>query len=336
MKSNINDSHTIQQLIDVASESGKNEVVIKANPNNENGVWYIAKAIELPSNMTVYIDNCTLRLADGVFCHIFCNSLAYLENPDVQDEQSNIHIIGIGNAILDGGNHNGLMERTSEKDGFPHISYNTTVLFRNVRNFSVKGIHIMNPRWWAMTFIYAQDGIISDVSFYAINNVPNQDGIDLRVGCNNILIENISGLTGDDSIALTALSGRFEKKMCVCGKDTDIHDITIKNIQTEVTGGHHIIRLLNHDGNKLYNIHISDVFDKTVETGGKRAKAALKIGDSNYSRVCKAKVGETHSITVRNIVTRAEYAALIGNANVTNSEFSQIKNDEGILFNILC
>jgi hypothetical protein len=293
MKNCMHDSKIIQDMIDSARSKGVQEVVIKANPDNKTGAWNISQAIELPSCITVYIDNCTLRLVDGVFCNIFCNSMAHRETLDLHEEQSDIHIIGIGEAILDGGNHNGLVQRTSEKDGFPHVVQNTTILFRNVRNFSVKGIHITNPRWWGMTFVYSRNGTISDIEFSAYNNVPNQDGIDLRVGCNNIAIENIRGFTGDDSVALTALTGRLESMMNVCGKESDIHDITISNIFTEVTGGHHIIRLLNHDGNRLYDISISNIFDKTIDTGGVRARAALKIGDKNYSTARMAQVGET-------------------------------------------
>lgn len=334
METVVDDAATIQAMIDKVVQDGQKEVVIRANPNDDHGVWHISQVIELPSQITVYIEDCTLRLIDGVFCNIFCNSLAYEKTLYAEEEQSDIHIIGRGRAVLDGGNHNGLVEKTSMTDGFPHIIYNTTVFFRNVCNFTVKGLHIINPRWWGMTFIYSRDGVISDLEFTALNNAPNQDGVDLRVGCNNIVIENITGRTGDDSVALTALSGRLERRMSVPDKNSHIHDITIRKIHTEVTGGHHIVRLLNHDGNRLYNIHISDIHDTTLESGGKRARAALKIGDARYIQVRKAAWGETDSIIVSDIKTRAQYAVLIGNPNVTGSEFKHIYNEEGILFGI--
>ena len=332
MDNTLDGSLIIQQKIDAAAMADKHEVTIGANPEDENGVWTIYRAIELPSHMTIIIDNCTLRLANGVFCNVFCNARAYRETMNSGDEQSDIHVIGMGEAVLDGGNHNGLVERTSERDGYPHIIRNTMLLLRNVRNFSVKGLTVINPRWWGMTFFYAKEGVISNLTFDARNNAPNQDGIDLRVGCSHITIENISGYTGDDSVALTALSGRIEQVMAVSDEDPDIHDICIKKIRTEVTGGHHIVRLLNHDGNRLYRIDISDIFDRTLETGGMRAKAALKIGDMLYSNLWMAQAGETHSITAHHITTRAQYAVLFENGSVTNAQFTDIKNDEGILF----
>ena len=57
-----------------------------------------------------------------------------------------------------------------------------------------------------MTFIYCRYGTITDIKFDCSNDAPNQDGIDLRLGCNNIEISDISGAAGDDAVALTALS----------------------------------------------------------------------------------------------------------------------------------
>ena len=45
---------------------------------------------------------------------------------------------------------------------------------------------------------------------YAEVLVKNADGVDLRQGCHDIVIENLTGFTEDDSVALTALNGRLE------------------------------------------------------------------------------------------------------------------------------
>ena len=70
------DSDYIQNLIDTAvpDDSGIKVVTIpKVNPCDPAGgsVYQIGKAIELPSNVTVKLDNCTLRLNDGVLCNVF-------------------------------------------------------------------------------------------------------------------------------------------------------------------------------------------------------------------------------------------------------------------------
>ena len=43
------------------------------------------------------------------------------DNRDFAKPDTNIRILGLGRAILDGGNYNGLSERNSLKDGMPYI-----------------------------------------------------------------------------------------------------------------------------------------------------------------------------------------------------------------------
>jgi len=325
------DRNYLNSLINAAKANGRREVYITHNPDDKEGVWRISEPLFVPSGFTVYI-SCRIALEPGVFSNIICNENAYAGISDASAPDDNIRIIGLENAELDGGEPNCLREKTSEKNGLPHIVKNTSLLFRNVRDFTVSNLKISNPRWWGMTFINASNGSISDIEFFADNRVPNQDGIDLRKGCNNIEIKNISGSTGDDSLALTALSGRLEELLTVRGGENDIHDIKIKNIRTEVTGGHHIVRILNHDGNRIYNVDIDGIYDNTPDSGGVRARAALKIGDKNYASLRPALPGETDGITVRNIKTRARCGVLIGNPNLTNSEFSSVENSEGPQF----
>ena len=333
------DSRTIQMAVDDAIQSGSGKVVIpRLNQRNGKPFWEITEPILLPSNIHIVLDNCHLRLADGVFCNIFCNSNAYV-NPSL--EQENIVITGLGTAILDGGTHNGLTEKTSGKGGMPQIIHNTTLLFRNVRHFTIENLRVVNQRWWGMTFFYTSIGRISNITFSAQNNAPNQDGIDLRVGCSQITIENIDGQTGDDTVALTALSGGLETSFMVHGKDTDIHDITIRNIKSQITGGHNIVRLLNQDGNKIYNIIIDTVQDVSA---GIRPRSAVIIGDPGYVSVRRAAQWEMYSITVQNIQTRAECAVRIGgalsnacikNIQLTDSRVTAVRIADASVSNLL-
>lgn len=148
-----------------------------------------------------------------------------------------IYIKGVGNAVLDGGLPNGLDERTSCNGNYPHVSENLTIYMHNVINFGIENITVTDQRWWSMAFMFASRGYIRDINFRLTRNeidtyLPwrNQDGIDLRVGCNNIEISNIFGETGDDIIALTALAGeKFEIPERIENSDRDIHDISIHN-----------------------------------------------------------------------------------------------------------
>ncbi len=323
----INDSPTIQKMIDDAPVGG--EVTIGVNPRTGDGNWEIGQPISLPSDITVYIDNATLRLADDVFCNIFYSETAFDEHLTVEQEQKNIRIIGKGNAVLDGGKHNGKTETTA---GVPDIVKNTFVFFRNVDGFEVKNLTMKNSRWWANTYVFCENGIIENITFDARNTAPNQDGIDLRIGCNNITINNIYGVTGDDTIALTALLHKFDTRWQVEGKDTEIHHVTITNVRALCSGGHGVIRLLAQDGNKVRDITIDTVYDLSIDNGGPRCgQGLIRIGESGYSTIKQNEPGDIDRVTVSNVTSRANSAVYVGTKNVTWEHLAihNIKTIEG-------
>lgn len=311
------DSRRIQLAVDEAKRTGKNVVIIPRLTPEGKEFWEIDKTILLPSDITLVLDNCCLRMADGVICQMLRNSLAHTpEGTKKENVQRNIHIIGKGNAVLCGGNDNGLSEHTSGKNGFPHVRENLTIYFHNVENFSVEGITVKDQRWWAMAFMYARFGRIENINFELSGELSemgwwkdtwrNQDGIDLRVGCNNISISNITGQTGDDVIALTALNGINEREEKVEGLSPDIHDVSIKNIfATSVYCA--IVRLLNHQRNKIYNI----VMDNIHEHGeGKlRSQTAVRMGDFGYAagkgEDALIRHGELFNISISNMFVRS-------------------------------
>ena len=335
------DSAYIQGLIDSAS-AGSNGIrvvtVPKVNPNDPKGgsVYTLSHAIEIPSNTTVKLDNCTLRLNDGVLCNIFVSKGCYDTSMTSAQELRNISIIGIGNAVLDGGVHNGVTEKNcTSPDGFSTVRYNTSIHFRNVNGFTVSGITVKEPRYWGMTFIYCRYGTITDINFDCSNEAPNQDGIDLRLGCNNITISDITGTTGDDVVALTALSGASDTRFKVQGKDSDIHDVTITDVKASCKGGHGIIRLLCHNGNKVYNVDIKNVED----TGTNHVYGVIRIGDNNYAGSGTAmKYGDIHSVTVDGVISNGKIAIDAPNINVTTAHVTfknvTVKYSAGILTNL--
>jgi polygalacturonase len=171
----------------------------------------------------------------------------------VDGTDSNISIIGRGEAILDGGKYNGLSEKTQLINGLPPIWKNNLLLFTNVDGFKVEGISCRNQRWWALNFIYCSNGYLGNIDFCACDIgvdengqeyhglkrskygqvlVKNADGIDLRQGCHDIVIENITGFTEDDTVALTGLNGRLEQAFSVDGLPSDICNVEIKNVRS--------------------------------------------------------------------------------------------------------
>ena len=341
-----NGAEVISSLIKETKEKGQTTVVLTGN-------YLIDKTVYIPSNTTLLLKDCHLRLADGVYCNMFRNE--HFEGEQTRTKENadrNIKIIGEGRAILDGGNYNGLSERTQNKNGLPSITLNNTLTFSNVENFELNNLKVMNQRWWALHFVFCRRGKIRNIDFLADytryiddkrilgldSNASDQvyvrtaDGIDLRIGCHDIIIENITGFVQDDSVALTALPTNDAKKHQVEGESFDIYNVAIKNIMTSAF--HSNVRLLNQccDNSvaKLYNILIDGVFDTSLDekfyVG--RNVSCVRIGDVHQYGSRHSYKDETFNIVVKNVFSRASSALrLVG--EMTNVKYENINGFDG-------
>lgn len=299
-----NDSQTIQNAVDHAEKTGINRVVIpRHNDRTGENIWNISSAILLPSNMTVVLEDAHLRLCDGVFDNIFRNRNIFTpEGNTLEGEQEGIHILGSGNALLDGGVHNGLVEQMHRDDPvkYPRLSVNLMIFLHNVRHFTVSGLHFVNARWWAVCCVYCRWGKIRDLDFRFHADHENQDGVDLRIGCEYITIENITGITGDDTVALTALPQDHlvpETALHVAGKSWDIHDITIRNIISS-THGCGCVRFLCEQGAKEYNITVDGVKNTNEVVTGSTILVGTTAGEFLKN---PHKMGDFRNIVLWNI-----------------------------------
>ncbi len=323
-----NGAAAIQHLIDAACADGSRATTV-------TGRYEIEKTILLPSDFALTLANCHLRMADGTFCNMFSNEASRSQAGRTLDgADHNIIIEGVGRAILDGGEYNGLSERTSCKDGNPHISVNNILLFANVDGFRVRNLHVRNQRWWAMNFIHCRNGLISDIDFLADDRrvlpdgtlahglrrdgysdvyVKNADGIDLRTGCHDIVIENITGFTEDDTVALTALRGKMEAMYGVEGQSEDIRNVIVRNVASASYCAN--VRLLNQGGVRLYNILIDGVMDASADSPCMdRGGTGVRLGDTHLYGERHATPEETFNITIRNVFSRAAAALDVAGA----------------------
>ena len=132
-----------------------------------SGNWEIDKEVRLPSNFTLVLNDCYLRLADGCYSNVFVNQNHDTDIGRTTDgTDTNINIIGRGMAILDGGKYNGLSEKTGGKNGLPPTWKNNFILFTNVKGFKVEGLACRNQRWWALNFVYCSNGYIGNIDFF--------------------------------------------------------------------------------------------------------------------------------------------------------------------------
>ena len=308
-------SEHITALIKSAVECGRNEAHV-------TGSWEIESAVRIPSDFTIYLDNCYLVMADKVYSNMFVNEHHDTDiGRTTEGTDRNISIIGDGNSILDGGNYNGLSESTTKRPGMPPIWKNNLILFTNVKGFKISGIECHNQRWWALNFIYCSDGYIGNIHFISSNLavdkdgnmyrglirsraievlVFNSDGVDIRQGCHDILIENITGFTEDDTVAITGLNGQMEQHFAVSGLSPDMYNITVRNVKAEAFCS--LVRLLNQDGIVLHDVLVDGVYntwkDATymdVPGGG------VLLGDSRLFGARNSTLDECYNITIRNV-----------------------------------
>ena len=294
------------------------------------GNYEIDETVLLPTDFTLILEDCHLRMAPGTFCNLIRNCGAGCSSADKPDRD--IRILGRGRAILDGGEYNGLSERNSEKDGMPHISVNNLILLANVEGFAVEGLRLQNQRWWAVNLLWCRRGLLRDMDFraddrhvepdgtlrpylshrengYAACHIHNADGIDLRCGCRDILIDRVTGFTQDDTVALTGLPGRLESLFRPTAGENgtlpdDICNVTIRNVDCEAFCAN--IRLLNQGGVKLYNILIDGMTDSSKGSPHMdRGICGVRIGDNHLYGSRHSTFEETAHIVVRNVFSRA-------------------------------
>ena len=316
------DSRSIMNAIAAASspESESRTIRIpRRNARTGEDLWEISETILLPSDMTVILDDCHLRMADGVMCNMFRNENMYKEGSlTPEGEQSDIHILGYGDAVLDGGNHNGLDEITMKQPGMPHVRSNNLILLHNVSRYSLEGFRCVNLRYWAINQLFCRNGYLAHLDFQAGKHYRNQDGINLRIGCSDILIEHITGYTGDDVVALTALPKGSDRTLAVEGRAPDIHDVTIRCVRANTCQS--IVALRNHDGAKLYRIQIENITDSGARY---YPWGVVRLGENNYFRERESVLGETYEITVRGVYSLVRGTVFLG-ASLLDSHISDV------------
>lgn len=314
-------SEYVTSLIEEAVSNGSREARVSGN-------FEIAEAVRLPSDFTLVLEDCHLRMADGVYSNMFINAaLGSEECKRAGGGNKNIRIVGKGRAILDGGKYNGLSEKNHSRDGMPPIWKNNLLLFANVDGFSISNISCYNQRWWALNFLYCSNGYLGNIDFrsndtaideegkeyhglirerYSEVLVKNSDGIDLRQGCHDILIENITGFTEDDTVALTALDGRVERAFGVEDLPSDICNVVIRNIHSSAFCTN--VRLLNQGDIKLHDILIDGVEDTSPECPYmNHGIYAVRVGDTKIYGTRHATKDETYNITVKNVRGAGKY-----------------------------
>ena len=298
------DAQSIQNAVDKAEKTTGLVVIPRWNVRRQQALWDIDKAIKVPSGVTVVFLCAYLHQADFCYENMFINSRAYCaEGRCIAHEEHDIAFVGIGDAVLDGGKPNGLLEKTCNLYGLPDKRHNATLLFNNVRNLVLENFQIRQSRWYCTYFIHCDTCRISNLDFDNWEDCCNRDGVDIRQGCHNFLVENITGTTGDDTVALNNLGNDGNDGRYVEGKDMDTLNMVIRNIKSDA-GRWFTVRLLCQDRHLEQNFVLDTVMDVSRSENQKGVNATVVIGSHEYHYKIPAEIGDLAHLTIRDIYGR--------------------------------
>jgi hypothetical protein len=334
----------------------------KAVGGSDRKWWSLDTAILLPSNTTVILQNCKLKLSDKCRDNFFRSAncgFGIEENEPI----FNVHIKGEGNVVLEGADHPRATgdasktlkktcpftvedicrhadwveaeRRTPEQITFADrhdYSYGTDagregevqngdwrgigILFARVNDFSISGLTVRESHGWAISLEDCSNGYVEKIHFDArmnkmidgmLQNMENQDGVDLRNGCHDITISDITGETGDDVVALTAIASSKYRPGGALGytqvmhndwsrRDPDIYNIIIRNVRA-YSSLCYLVRLLPCECS-IRNVVIDGVIDTSPEDVH---CGCLFLGerDAAYGRNLP---GSLRNITISNVI----------------------------------
>ena len=306
-----NDTSKINQAIDFINSKGYGNVVC-------NGSYLLDSAIIMKSNVTL-INNGLIKLTAAARDNIIRAAIAS------STPISNIKIEG--NGIFQGGDSTWGGDTPTDVNGQSWRAIG--ILLANVTNFEINNITLKNTAMWGICLEQSRYGKINNVTILQDNSKLNQDGINVRRGSHNIMVNDLYALTFDDTFAITNLTIRNDVNFLSAtiyetGKaNFDIYQITVKNInRPEVPSGsippyippvnYGGVLLLCEDGLKIYNVFIDGIL----------GSAQINLGFTNidYSVTTDATVNDMYNICISNVAT----APLYINRPIKNSSFVNI------------
>lgn len=260
--------------------------------------YMISQPLEIHSNQTLMLEEgAVIKLANYSNCVMIKNDDQTLGDPG----NRNIKIIG---GIWDGNRQKQTRQDNPRGTGNPETTWFGIVFqFFNVHDFEMRNIILNNPTSWGVVLGDVHHFIVDNI-FLDYGEIPpiNTDGIHLTGLCDNGVINNIYGTTGDDMVALNADDYGVYRV-----REGDIYNISISNIFG--INGYRGIRLLSNTSS-IYNVKIENIF------GTYKNSAVL------FSRP----IGLTGLCDFRNIVIDTVNAELIGNGEGVINFDANVKN----------
>ena len=176
--------------------------------------------------------------------------------------------------------------------------------FTRCRDFEFCGFYLTKSRALTISVDRSSEGYFHHIEFNT--NCENGDGLNLRIGSQNIKIENLKGTTSDDFIALNAMSldwqypyeGRYLYPLVASNylldsenpQDRYIKNIEIRNVYSSVKAGHYsqAVAFLGRDGNEISNVTIVGVYDLNPVDSFRRLDLIGSYYDASYGELANA------------------------------------------------
>lgn len=325
----------IQQAINDAVLSTGKVVIPRQDLVTNSNVWLIDEAILLPSNIELELNNCKIKLSDKCRDNFIRTANAGLGISEIVPLE-NIRIVGIGNVVLEGadnprstGDHNKSLslnpvnhsmsygtdaEKSNEnqKGGWR----NHGIILAHVNKFEVSGITMKDYHAHGLVMERASNGVVKNMTFDVKQSVfvdgkerqiLNQDGMGVRFGCHDIIIDNCRGKSGDDFINIgltdTGVEAGSENVNVVSGsvykgESDNIYNIYLQNWQNFYSISHRAIRVMPIGKLQIRNVYIENMMiNKKSARGlnvqyGSNIKRLFVQNIVTYNTVCAEGVSD--------------------------------------------
>lgn len=142
-----------------------------------------------------------------------------------------------------------------------------TIAFTNCDNIEIADLEIRDAHCYSICFDLCKKVHVHDISIYSPVNVDAElDGVDIRTGCFDFLIENIYAETGDDSIAINS------------GAHPATKYPVKKRYLYPIEGGYRMWPSLPAEAFNVNNIVVKNVLCKRVDVDGRGALILSNFG----------------------------------------------------------
>lgn len=304
----------IQKAIDQAKRSTGKVMIPRYDAVEKTTVWLLDNALLLPGDIELELNNCLLKLSNKCRDNFIRSANAGL-GIAVVTPLKNIRIIGKGNVLLEGaanpratGDHNKTLSASPVSFGQSYGSdagkagenqkggwRNHAIILAHVDVFEVSGITLKDYHAHGLVLERCTNGVVKNITFNVrqavciagINRpVLNQDGLGIRFGCHNIIIENCRGNSGDDFINIgltdTGVPAGQENVNVVSGsiyngEADNITNIYLQNWQNFYSLSHRAIRIMPVGKLRIRNVFIENMTISPLSNQGLVVEHAANI-----------------------------------------------------------